>query len=367
MSIPSPFTSSIPYLFFLVLLLSCDSGNDEETVFYEGPLNSVACSIPQEEIRDGGVGQDIIPALTDPSMFTADEATYLVDEDRVLGFIIDGQPYAIPLNVMWYHELLNLNWPSVQLALSYCPFTGTGMAFDRKAINGNEFGVSGLLFNNNLIMFDRTVNESLWPQMSRRADCGPSLGIALDMYPIIELRWGQWKAFYPETLVMSNDTGWAIRYGINNYPFGDYERPENDALLFEMEIDDRRLPKERVLGIPDNRLGGIVFPYVELDNGEPVNAVLAKIPTGEAVIFWDGAAQGAMAFYPDLDGRELNFEVRNDVIVDLETGSTWQMDGLAIDGALAGSRLTPIAEAYVAFWFAWAAFHPETNIWARNG
>ena len=82
------------------------------------------------------------------------------------------------------------------------------------------------------------------------------------------------------------------------------------------------------------------------------------------VVFWDELSQGAMAFYPVANGQELSFRTSAGSIVDRETGSTWTIEGLAVDGSLAGEQLAPVAEAYVAFWFAWAAFHPQTRVWS---
>ena len=237
------------------------------------------------------------------------------------------------------------------------------MVFDRAVIGGSEFGGSGLLFQNNLTMYDRTTNESIWPQMSRLVACGPRLGASLKMEPAFEMTWGGWKALHPDTRVTSDETGFGWSYTAANYPYGNYEDPNNDGLLFPMEIDRRRGPKERLLGIPDGRLGGTAFPFFELDKAGPVRALHASVSGKAVVVFWDRAAQGAMAFEPRLDGQPVAFEVREGRIVDLGTQSTWRLDGLAIDGPLAGVRLEPIAEAFVSFWFAWAAFHPETQIW----
>ena len=81
------------------------------------------------------------------------------------------------------------------------------------------------------------------------------------------------------------------------------------------------------------------------------------------VVFWDRAKQGAMAFRPRAGSRDLTFEARENGLFDTETGSRWRLDGLAEDGVLAGERLEPVADAYVAFWFAWALFQPQTRLW----
>ncbi len=84
------------------------------------------------------------------------------------------------------------------------------------------------------------------------------------------------------------------------------------------------------------------------------------------VVFWDRAAEGALAFFVDLDGADkLTFDVTDKGYRDLETGTIWRLDGLAVSGPLVGRRLEPLAEAYVAFWFAWADFQPETVVWKR--
>ncbi len=354
-------------LLILLLLAGCDSGGNEPGSELLPPREP-ACSIPIENITDGGIGKDVIPALTNPLFKKVSEITYLADSDRVIGFLIDGQPYAIPHNIMWYHEIVNVDIESAEgaltrLAVTYCPLTGSSMAFSRNLIEGGEFGVSGLLWQNNLIMFDRTERESLWPQMNRKADCGPRLGAHLEMHPVLEVTWAGWKHLYPESSVMSNQTGFNLGYASVDYPYGNYEQPDNDGLLFDMIIDRRRPPKARLLGIPDNRLGGTAFFFSDLENGEPYTVVHKLLDTGPVVVFWDQAFKSAMAYIPRLNDQRINFEVRNGQIVDVDTGSLWRVDGLAIEGPLAGARMEPVKQAYVAFWFSWAAFHTETQIW----
>ena len=345
----------------LLGLAACDSSGEIRDPDAAGSENT--CVVPRDQFVDGGVGKDGIPALTDLPFVTPDEAAYLADTDRVIGFLIDGRALAVPHNVLWSHEIINLNFETIQLAVTYCPLTGSSMVFDRAAIGGSEFGGSGLLFQNNLTMYDRTTSESIWPQMSRQVACGPRLGASLTMRPAIEMTWGGWKTLYPDTRVSSDETGFGWSYTAANYPYGNYEDPNDGGLLFPMDIDPRRAPKERVLGIPDDRTGGTAFPFFELDADGPVRALHGSVAGAPVVVLWDRAFQGAMAFQPSLDGQSMTFEVRQGRIIDTGTESTWRLDGMAVEGPLAGAQLTPVAEAYVAFWFAWAAFHPETRIW----
>lgn len=355
-----------------VLLLSLSTllggcGDDQVTdAIDSGPDDSNSqCNIPASSFADGGVGKDGIPALTDPTFTPPAQADNYLDEfSRVIGLLIDGEAVAIPHNILWWHEIINFNFSTQQLAVTYCPLTGSSIAFDRDVIDGAEFGVSGLLFQNNLTMYDRRKNDSLWPQMSLQAGCGPATGKPLKTVAVFDMSWSGWKDLHPATKVLSSDTGHNRNYTQTGYPYGDYERENNRRLLFSQTIDTRRPPKERLLGIPGSD-GGIAFPFNELDTS-PVKVVQDVSDGREIAVFWSRNHVGAAAFSRTLNSQRLSFSVENEQIKDLETGSTWRLDGLAVDGPLAGQRLEAIPEAFVAFWFAWAAFSPDTRIWTSG-
>lgn len=344
------------------LSLAC-SGGEPTGARNPEPQPEISCSIPLDQVVDGGVGRDGIPALTDPRLVPASdpEADYLLPDDRVLGIRIGEELVAVPHNILWWHEIVNFNRGGLALAVTYCPLTGSSLVFDRSVAGGSEFGVSGLLFNNNLMMFDRTAEPSLWPQMSRGARCGPKTGDELELYPSVEISWQGWEALHPETKVVSGRTGFSRDY--TRYPYGDYEELNNSVTLFPMPpIDGRRPPKERVLGIPLGGDGGIAFPFLELGRAGR-QAVHTQVAEGPVVVLWQRSAEAAAAFFARAPGMELTFEVRDGRFVDRETGSEWDLSGTAIGGPLAGSRLEPLSDAFVAFWFAWASFQPETAIW----
>ncbi|MEM9665534.1 MAG: DUF3179 domain-containing protein [Bacteroidota bacterium] len=340
-----------------LVLAACDSSSSDLT---DGPPDDDACSIPANQFASGGVAKDGIPALTDPEMTTSNEqgSTYLDDDSRIIGLVVDGQAYALPHNILWWHEIANLNLPGLQVAVTYCPLTGSSLTFDRAVADGAEFGVSGLLFQNNLTMYDRRSSESLWPQMNRASGCGTADGTVLPMVASMEMTWQAWQTLHPATKVISSRTGVYAASRYQSYPYGDYEVEHNDELLFPMAIDRRRPPKERVLGIPLD--GGRSYPFGLLDASEaPVQAVMDEVGGRPITVFWDRTARAAMAYYADAR----TFRVEGNQVIDTETGSTWRIDGLATAGPQAGTTLEPVAEAYVAFWFAWAAFHPETELW----
>ena len=323
------------------------------------------CSIPQAQIQNGGPGKDGIPALTNPQFVTpgTGETSYLQGEDRVVGIPVDGDPVALPLNIFWWHETLNLDVGGISVAITHCPLAGSTLGFDRSASGGAEFGVSGLLFQNNLIMYDRNADESLWPQMLRGARCGSADGTSLDMVPVIEMSWNGWLGLYPDTKVIGSGTGFGRDY--TDYPYGTYDRPDNPSLLFPGSIDGRRPPKERVLGIPSGT-GGITYPFGALDENGPASIALGSIEGKAHVVFWDRDRQAAMAYYPGSGDEEMTFTVVDGRILDDQTGSAWTVDGLAVEGPKAGLRLDAVPEVFVAFWFAWPSFYPDVEIWSGS-
>lgn len=359
----------LPFAFALALFSAgCDSESNKPGISTEFTVDN--CTIPTENFSRGCDGPDCIPALSNPDLTTprSETVTYLADTSRVIGLLFGDEALAIPHNVLWFHEVVNFDsWADRPFAVTYCPLTGTSLAFDRTTVNGAELRVSGLLYNNNLVMYDRQKNRSLWPQMNRAANCGANVGTELSMLPVVEVTWRQWRALHPQTNVVSSRTGHAYSYAENNYPYGDYEQENNDRLLYDMgELDDRRPPKERVLGIP-NGDGGLALPFGQLANNMASRVISVTVGGENMVVFWDRNARSAMAYRPGVEGQILTFQVNDRDIVDAETGSRWAVDGRALEGEYEGTQLEPVNRAYVSFWFAWAAFHPETRLWPDDG
>lgn len=343
----------------------------------------LTCSIDESQIRDGGVGRGGIPALVNPETDSAGAAgtAYLRPDDRVVGLRVAGRTIAVPHNILWWHEVVNFDLGPRSVAVTHCPLTGSTLAFDREAVTGRRFVVSGLLYMNNLVMATEEATRNpemplpddvltLYPQMSRAARCGPERGRELPMVPVVESTWRAWREMHPETEVVTSATGHTRDYTL--YPYGSYDEPESEVLLFAVpRLDPRRPPKERVLGIPDGD-GGVALPFGALDSAGDVVVEERSVRDGPVVVFWRSDARGAMAFRPRADlpdggSRRLTFEVRGDRIVDRETGSRWALDGRSTAGPLHGAELRPVPEAYVAFWFAWALFQPETELWSGPG
>ena len=328
-----------------------------------------ACTGGGLDLTSSNVAKDGIPALTDPLFVSLDApgATYLKDEDRVIGLVISGEALAVPLPIMKWHEIMNLDRVGARLAVTYCPLTGTSIVFDRGPRDGVAFGVTGLLLDNNLVMYDRSESESLWTQMTGGAICGPAAGTSLPRAPVVETTLLAWRTLHPDTKVTSSETGYDRNYLVN--PYEDYERLDAPPLYDVKNRDNRRLPKERVVGIPEGD-GGLAVPFMVLD-ATPRAALTLKVGPRTVVVFWDRASQSAAVYRPVpvwADGYErpvegaLTFEAAGDGYVDRETGTVWSIEGVAVAGPARGSRLPFVEDALVAYWFAWADFHPGTEV-----
>jgi len=330
---------------------------------------SASCAIPLEQFHDAGAARSEIPALTNPKLAhrgTVDIA-YLLLSDRVIGFMFNGQPVAIPHKFLWHHEVVNMEVPGEEITVTYSALTGSSAVFSRTRARIGRMSVSKHVLNSNLVMSDGT--ESLWSQMFDLAACGPADGVTLDRVPFEEMTLGAWLSQHLDTWIASSATGLGILYTL--YPYGDYRDLDNPRLLYPVAsgIDPRRPPKELVLGVPSAG-GGMAFPLSQLDQlrgaiDVAVSAANADLPGGRSVtVFWNAFAQGAKAYVAEAGGQRLHFHVVDGQRRDVETGSAWNFDGEAFEGPLIGSRLAMVDDAFVSFWFAWAAFHPTTELWS---
>lgn len=173
--------------------------------------------IDVDDIIHGGPPKDGIPALTEPSFVPVGQAPWLKDDDRILGIELNGIARAYPLNILSYHELVNDQVGNRSILVSWCPLAFAAVVYDRR-INDRilEFGVSGLLWNANLLMYDRQT-ESLWSQVRHQAVTGPRAGTRLNVISSTLTHWRTWKKKHPDTEVLSRKTGYIRDYHVDPY------------------------------------------------------------------------------------------------------------------------------------------------------
>lgn len=318
--------------------------------------NSSEWLIPINEVIDGGPGKDGIPALVSPNLINANQNNYVSDNDLVIGYKSGNTTVAYPHIILDWHEIVNDNVNGDIIALTYCPLTGTGIAWERVINNiTTTFGVSGLLYNNNLIPYDR-LTDSNWSQI--RLDCvnGSLSGTKIKTFQVVETTWGNWKSMYPASKVLSNRTGHNRSYGV--YPYGDY-KTNNDFLLFPLSIDDKRLDrKERVHGVI---LDGQAKAY-RFDSFSSSVTMIEDIFQSQKLVIVGSTLRNFIVSFIVPDDLIFTALDENNIILFDNEGNKWDIFGYAVEGPRAGERLTPTT-SFMGYWFAWGAFYPSPNIY----
>jgi len=369
----SPDTSVLLTIFLLLLFTSCNSVDSDEPRLGEGDLQvgNSEWLIPAGEIIDGGPGQDGIPSIDDPKFIDMSEAGFLDDNRLVLGIRIDGDIRLYPHQILDWHEIVNDSFGEESVALTYCPLTGTGIAYDRLIDDSEtEFGVSGLLFRNNLIMYDRNTG-SRWSQMQMRSVNGRLIGREGSVIQTVQTDWKTWKLLYPDAKVLSRETGFSRNYG--SFAYGQGYLTNNNFFIFEPKRQDNRLQnKAQVHAVfPSNFDGESTEPRVySIENlSGPIEVIQEPFDGKELIVAGSSELNFTVSFINESsNGTPLNFEpVQNElpVIMQDDEGNKWTIFGEAVSGPDEGSRLTPTT-SYNGYWFAFADFYPASCIYPET-
>jgi hypothetical protein len=316
--------------------------------------------VPIDQIVSGGPPPDGIPSIDNPKFISVQEASkFLKDSELVLGININGDIRAYPLQILVWHEIVNDKVGGViPVAVTYCPLCFTNQVFNRTIDGGQdivEFGTSGKLYNSNLVMYDRT-SKSLWSQALAEGIVGKYAGTKLERVPFDIAHWKQWKQLYPDSKVLSRDTGSNRPYGAD--PYGDYYT--NSDVLFPVSNKDDRLGlKEIVVGF-ENKGQYKAYKLQEIEHKKVINDQI----NGKAIALFSLYPFMVRAYDPIAQGQtlEFNYNPKSKNFLDKQTGSEWNFEGKAIGGQMKGKQLIrlPFDEG---FWFEWVAFHPGTTLY----
>jgi hypothetical protein len=356
---------------FLLILLGCILVLTDPLGAAELKTNRAKALVPLDEIVSGGPPPDGIPAIDNPKFVTPKEAdAWLNLKEPVLALEVNGEARAYPLQILMWHEIVNDTVGGRAVSVTYCPLCNSGIVFDRRVGDQTyDFGTSGMLYKSDLVMYDRQTH-SLWAQMEGRAIVGDLAGSRLAMLVANTMAYGEWRRLHPAGKVLSRDTGHARHYGRN--PYDGYDEPSSHPFLFFDTVDRRVPPKERVAGVLIGDKAR-AYPFGLLAARKVVADSIGGQPV---VVFYRPGALSALdrsfiahsreigataVFSPVVDGRVLTFEATDTGFRDRETKSLWSLLGRCYEGPLSGKALRPIVHID-AFWFAWAAFQPKTDI-----
>lgn len=315
--------------------------------------------IPRDRVVDGGPGKDGIPALSNPAFIDVSQATYLSDNDLVVGYKKGNDIRAYSHAILNWHEIANDEVGGDKLAIIYCPLTGTATGWNRM-VSGSEttFGVSGLLYNTNIIPYDRKTNSN-WSQMLLKSVNGSLSGTEATNLAVIETTWKTWKEMFPSSKVQSTNTGFSRNYAA--YPYGDY-RTNHNALIFNIEPDDNRIPrKERVLGIiKDGKAKVYRFSSLTTNNG-----IIQDVFKGESLVIAGDALKNIMVAFekklPDGSIPDFTLDTSGNGFLKDQFGNKWDAFGVAISGPLTGQKLNS-PQFIMGYWMAFGSFYPNAEI-----
>lgn len=350
-------TFFIGLTFIFISLIACS--DQTEPINNPAPGGEVVdpnvWDVPRDQVFDGGPGKDGIPSIDDPSFSTKDDVDIVnkYNDLLVTGIVHNGIARAYPHPILDWHEIVNDDIGDLSIAITFCPLTGTGIGWDR-VVNSTitEFGVSGLLYDTNLMPYDRAT-QSTWSQQRLNCVNGAHRGREITVIPLIETTLSTWLQAYPDSEILNEDTGFNRNYGV--YPYGDY-RTNDSRILFPISNTDARLPgKERVLGVFADQ---DVIGYRFNPNSTQTEVIQENLEGASIVVVRNTVKNFIVAFENE---NNLNFEASQNFpsVLNDENGIEYDMTGQRIGAS--GKNLSQM-KSFIGYWFSWGTFYPDMEI-----
>jgi hypothetical protein len=305
--------------------------------------------------------RDAIPPIYNPIFEPTDEASqWLRESDIILGYADGDEAFAYPVKILNFHEMVSHTVNGRPILASYCPLCRSGIVYDR-SVDGKTltFGNTSALHESDMVMFDHDTG-SYWMQVSGEAIVGTLAGWRMQALPSQTTTWSTWEEQYPQTQVLSRDTGHRRDY--TRDPFTELGEQYNTTGQFLFPVsekgrDNRLDPGDLVLGI---EVDGMHRAYALAPIGDGV--INDRIGETPVVIFSRADGPSGVAYKPVVEEQSLTFLFEEGEIRDQQTGSRWNMSGQAITGDLAGSELEPLVTRST-FWFALIAAFPDLELY----
>jgi hypothetical protein len=270
--------------------------------------------VPFEHLVAGGPKRDEIQSVDAPKLASLEEATWVLAENPVIGVSLGGESRVYPIHVIERHQIVNDVVGGTPIAVTYDPLAGVPLVYERK-VDGKtlELGVAGILYNANFLMYDRGT-QSLWSQFRGDAIAGPLAGKKLRRVVSRQETLAGWLERHPDSKVLAPPSD-KIDYRYS--PFSSYW--VSNRIPSRVDAEDPRFhAKEVVLGV--------------VRDGK-ARAYLGSLVTEGGGRLDDEFAGRKIKIAYDSEDSVFRYEVPPDV---------------------------EVTEAY---WFAWKAFHPNTEVW----
>lgn len=269
--------------------------------------NLAGLTIPKEQIHTL-LPRDAIPALTDPKTEPADQVRWLPGNARIIEIVVGDDVLGVPLRILDWHEIVNVTVGGEPIAATYCPLCDSATVFSRKVDDTSsgrtavlEFGVSGALYNSNVLMYDKR-DKGLWSQLGMRAVSGPLAGTALEMLPIRLVTFAAFREAHPGAKIVSRDTGHRRDYARS--PYQEYFK--DDSLMVPVAGVGDALPRKTlgvgIAGGDGEDAWAWFVPVQRIGDGRTLDTPAGKVTLGrnEAGVYTQAAPAGvrtAQTFY----------------------------------------------------------------------
>ena len=319
----------IPVLF----LLGCTK--NPAAVDAEQPDNDLSSGwlVPLDRLTLSNYPPDRIQSLDNPVFENIHDKNLFPDETVFI--YRQGDTVKIyPADIVADHEIINDRIGGHYFTVSLCPLTGSAICWNRR-IQGKitEFGVSGHLYNDNLIPYDRN-DTSFWSQMLMKSIKGIHGGKQLDYTLLVKTSGSTARAAFPQALVLVDENKLKSRSSPKSNLPGDYFGVVN---VLE--------------GQPANREVALLFSFNNFN--EDIGIYRYGFAGNDLIVAGSVQLQFIVAFmYRAGDPGKNYFPVQNalPVIMEDEKGNRYDMTGLAVSGPDKGYRLKPTPGYFARGW-----------------
>jgi hypothetical protein len=303
-------------------------------------------------------------AVHQPEFVTAAEATFLQDDDILLGVASRNVAKAYPAADLAQHGAVSDIVPEGPISVTWCGVCNTGLVF-RAEVKGRRLHFQyDRMVAANEVQKDAETGSS-WQQATGEAIDGPLKGTRLTLFPVVRTTWAEWRRRYPNTMVLKPLPGYAERMTTVSTRIKNNTRMAPDGPpRGVLTVDARLPPRETVAGLEVGR-ESVAFPFSALRIAKVVNDRVGGLPV---VVVHQPSSDTTTAFDGRAKGRTLRFQAANadaSALTDLETRTTWNAYGLALEGPLKGTQLKQVV-LIPQFWFAWSQFRPQTRVFTAR-
>lgn len=345
------------YLGAALFLMGCQKSNLDVVDVHQPISKPNACqlldngwTVDKPSLVLAEEDEQSIPTIYNPAYFNFDEWPEEWSGDELgIALNISGKLLIAPHRILDKHEILQVD---EQRWISLCPLAGTAIGFETP----HRLAVSGYLLNSNLMIVKE--DKTVFSQMLQQGMSGPGACSRERTIGLMEGSMAFWKDHHPEALVLSTETGYGKKYA--GPPFSQVVQ-EEATLFYSVDAISSKFNNYHYMhGILFNEEDIKVYSSKLFKNG-PV--MILDFTDAPILIIGDKSLNWYTSYYLEDDmGIHRDFEInKHDGVItlkDLQTSTTWNVWGEAIDGPGAGAKLIP-TQNHNGFWYAFYAMYQD--------